>query len=243
MKKTLIALVALAGLATATEYVTTNSAGTATGGFEAKGFAIRLDGTAFTTTSSDSNYTLPEQVILEEITLNLRVSSGWAKDGVLSLVITDTSFNVIAWSNELSAGAGEFTWTFGSDTTPVTLNTSKDYLILADSSTSFTPGAQLIKNNKIINFSSTGVMDYTDGKVDYDGSTAGSYSGLQFITVADPGDNNPYTSYNYVSTANNNPFDQFVPNISIVTKSIPEPTTATLSLLALAGLAARRRRK
>ena len=32
------------------------------------------------------------------------------------------------------------------------------------------------------------------------------------------------------------------PVISVVTKSIPEPTTATLSLLALAGLAARRRR-
>ena len=36
--------------------------------------------------------------------------------------------------------------------------------------------------------------------------------------------------------------NQYVPAMSIVTKAIPEPATATLSLLALAGLAARRRR-
>jgi hypothetical protein len=33
------------------------------------------------------------------------------------------------------------------------------------------------------------------------------------------------------------------PNVTFVTKAIPEPTTATLSLLALCGLAMRRRRK
>ena len=36
---------------------------------------------------------------------------------------------------------------------------------------------------------------------------------------------------------------QKVSNLKIITNTIPEPTTATLSLLALAGLAARRRRK
>lgn len=39
------------------------------------------------------------------------------------------------------------------------------------------------------------------------------------------------------------PTNNDYPVIRVVTKSIPEPTTATLSLLALAGLAARRRRK
>ena len=56
-----------------------------------------------------------------------------------------------------------------------------------------------------------------------------------------------YSELAFVGGSNNNHFgviqNAYVPLVSINTRIVPEPTTATLSLLALAGLAARRRRK
>ncbi len=247
MKKTLVALVALAGILFAEDtkvtYTTTNAVGSESGGFQAKGFILDFQGSALTTTASPNGTAFNGLVQLDSISLNTGSAGSWAADGKFSLVITDTDFNIIGWSTTVSTADTEsYKWSFvaGTNNEAVTLDTSKDYLVLADSMISFTAGNTLIKNNKVMRFSSTGVMDYETGKVDFDGSTEGSYSGLQFITVADPGDNNAYTSY---TVGNTDAFNRYVPNVSIVTsKVIPEPATATLSLLALAGLCARRRR-
>lgn len=47
----------------------------------------------------------------------------------------------------------------------------------------------------------------------------------------------------YKGTGINSWEGQYIPKVTVKTSNIPEPTTATLSLLALAGLAARRRRR
>lgn len=224
-------------------FTTTNSATETNSSYVCKGFIFNLNGSAFSTTSTPSGSAIEGMVELTSITLNTGTATGygsWAKDGKNSLVITDTDFSIIGWSTALStASTTDYTWYFvsGADNAPVILDSSKDYLVLADSSTSFTKGTTLIQNNKVISLGADGVSDYGEGNLDFSSTSTDKYSGLQFVNVADPGANNPYESY----TINNS--TQYAPNVTFVTKAIPEPTTATLSLLALAGLAARRRRK
>lgn len=244
MKKTIIALLALAGVAVAqgadVTFTTTNSLTEATGGYGAKGFLLNLNGTALTTTSNPGGTALKGLVQLESMTLHTGSADGWANNGIFSLVITDTDFSIVGWSTTLStANTQNYTWNFvsGANNEAVVLDSTKDYLVLADSATSFTLGEALIKNNKFMRFSSTGVIDYGANKLDFNSTTDDVYSGLEFVTVTDPGDGNAYASYALNQSA------QYAPNVTIVTKLVPEPTTATLSLLALAGLAARRRRK
>ena len=78
------------------------------------------------------------------------------------------------------------------------------------------------------------VINYGNGALDFDGSTGSGKTGLQFLNGND---------------INQEGSTQYAPNVTFVTTNVPstpavpEPATATLSLLALAGLAARRRRK
>lgn len=250
MKKTIITLMALSCLSPdciASDIVytsTTIGAGSPSGGFEAMAFEMNLNGTAFTTTSSPDSKLFTKLVQLESITLNVGTASVTYKDYQYSLVVTDTDFNIVGWSTTVSDRQGEYTWNFVSDSssTPLTLDTTKNYLVFADTKTSFISGDKLTYTGEFMRFSNTGVINCGDGKVDIAGSTSGSYSGLQFITL-NKNDSNAYTGYSYKSAATGDPFDQYIPNVTIVTKAFPEPTTATLSLLALAGLAARRRRR
>ena len=245
MKRTLIALMALTGMLMASEvdttFTTTNSVTATASNFSCKGFIFNLNGSALTSTSTPSGAEIEGLVELTSITLTTGVRSqgGWAEDGVYSLVITDTDFSIIGWSTALSTANTTFTWTFVSsaDGTPVILDASKDYLVLADSATSFTEGDTLIKNNKVIRLGTNGVSNYGAGNLDFSSTSASLYSGLAGIKVVDPGDNNPYASYT-IDVSN-----QYAPKVTFETKLVPEPTTATLSLLALAGLAARRRRR
>lgn len=241
MKKTLISVLALSGVAMATTFTTTNSVTSSASDYGCKGFIFNLNGSALTTTSSPNGSTIEGLVKLESITLTTGSTSGWAGDGKFSLVITDTDFSIVGWSTTIStANKSDYSWSFvaGAKNESVILDSSKSYLVLADSATSFTAGDTLIKNNKIIRLGSSAVSDYGTDKLDFASTSATLYSGLEFITVADPGDNNAYESYTIDNST------RYAPKVTIVTTSVvPEPTTATLSLLALAGLAARRRRK
>ena len=245
MKKTLITLLALASVAVAADYgtvfTTTNSVTQTDSNYGCKGFIFNLNGSALTTTSNPSGSAIEGMVELTSITLNTgTATNNWAHDGKYSLVITNTDFSIIGWSTTLStASTTGYKWSFvsGTDNAPVILDSSKNYLVLADSATSFTKGATLIKNNKVIRLGSNGVINYGANKLDFSSTSTTQYSGLEFINVADPGDGKAYESYTIDNST------QYAPNVTFVTKAVPEPTTATLSLLALAGLAARRRRK
>ena len=92
-----------------------------------------------------------------------------------------------------------------------------------------------LTKNDTLTFTIDGGSDHT---VALAGSTAGTWSGVSTFdtTTADWG--NKAGGYTNVGT-NAAP----LVSLNVTTAPIPEPATATLSLLALAGLAARRRRK
>ena len=237
MKKTLITLLALAGAAMADEATdvlyTSTSNGTEASNYEAKGFAFNLSGTALTTTSTPSSYDFSDSVTLSEITLTLRDvknSTNEDKDGKHIIVITDSDLKIQGWSSNESdtatdAEGYEFTWNFAN----VTLDTDTTYYAIAyDSGASLTKGTTLTQAGEAMQFGTNGVSNYDANGLSFDGASTGK-TGLMFL--------------NGGSYAINTAQKQYAPNVKIVTKMIPEPATATLSLLALAGLAARRRRK
>ena len=235
MKKTIIALLALAGYAIgSTENITYTSTaiGTPGGGYEAKGFAFNLSGTALKTVSDPEAYVFPESVTLNSIGFNTRKinNNGAAKNGSFSIVITDTSANILGWSTNSSSptstSSEDFTWTFNN----IVLDTQSTYYAIAyaPDTTTLTKGSTLATYTKFMQFGSTGVSDYGANGLSFDDATAGK-TGLMFLKSDIIGINTGSKTY--------------APNVTIVTKTIPEPTTATLSLLALAGLAVRRRRR
>ncbi len=225
MKKTIIALMALAGVAMAdtvdTTFTTTNAVSTKADNYSAAGFAFTLSGTALSTVSTPTGTTWATTgsiVELTSITLVTGSRDATIEPGKHYLVITDTSKNIIGWSTSANSAVGESTWTFtaGNDKA-VTLNTNTTYYVFAENS--YTAGATLSPDSCDLRVGTSGVVDYTSGV----GTT---YTGLSFIDA------------NGTSKST-----RYAPAVTIITKAIPEPTTATLSLLALAGLAARRRRK
>ena len=237
MKKTIIALLSLTAIAIADEATdvlyTSTSNGTAASGYEAHGFAFNLSGTALTTTSTPSSYDFSDSVTLSSISLTVRdVTNNTSedKDGKHIIVITDSDLKIQGWSSNVSDTATDaegysFTWNFAD----VTLDTDTTYYAIAyDANVSLTLGATLARVSEVMQFGTNGVSDYGTNGLSFDGASTGK-TGLMFLNAG--------------SYAINTAQTQYAPNVTIVTKMIPEPTTATLSLLALAGLAARRRRK
>lgn len=173
-----------------------------------------------------------ELVTLESITMTSREVSGGGtgKDGVYYVVITDESLNILGWSDAAPTTAGTFTWKF--ENSPLTLDTSETYFAIAygDVSTlekDTTLTAESTAEN--MQFGSNGLWKYpAAGHLDFT-DTENGQTGLLFLNAG-----------GYALNTNQT---QHAPYVTIVTKSIPEPATATLSLLALCGLAARRRRK
>lgn len=237
MKKIILPLLAMAGYAIgSTENITytTTSIGTGTGGYEAKGFAFNLSGTALKTVSTPAEYDFSESVTLNSIAFNTRkTANGEAKNGAFSIVITDTSANILGWSTNSSSptdtNTEDFTWTFNN----IVLDTQSTYYAIAynPDTTNLTKGSTLTTYTKYMEFGTTGVIDHGTDGLSFDDATAGK-TGLAFLN----------SSRIAIDTGSTNS-KRYAPNVTIVTQMVPEPTTATLSLMALAGLAARRRRK
>ncbi len=249
MEKTIIALLALGGVAAADTDITYTIQNTVTStadNFTSKGFIWDLDAegnTALTLTSSPEGESLSAYIELVSITLNTGTTNGNAV-GAFSIVITDTDFNIVGWSTTTSTANKTNTWNFvAGENKPVILDSSKEYLFLADTATSFTLGTTLGATATEMRYGTKGVTNYGADKLDFDSTDSGLYNGFQCIKVtSSDGQYTGYSTSNVIYT-NADAFAQYAPAITIVAKSVPEPTTATLSLLALAGLAARRRRR
>lgn len=243
MKKTFITLLALAGVASGVEYTyKTDLVGTLDNNI-AHGFTLNLDEASNIIPADDlTPETLGGYYYLTEFTYTARTGSHTSlSSGSFSLLVLDSTRKIIGWSdNSHENGYGvDYTFKFSN----VGINTGDTYTLAAVSS-------------NVLNVAQQG-MYYHGGtgsnvSVDQDGSII--TGGLRTIGVRVDlhwdNKNTPNVNENIDTTGANlvmsSELTSEVTNQGAVytsVKLIPEPTTATLSLLALAGLAARRRRR
>ena len=222
MKKTIIALLALSGLAMADTYTASTpgkSGDSAQGNYY--GFTLAFDNSSYLTTDVPSDTILK----LDSITLLSR-SNGSSDDMKVAVYEYDADGTVGAFLGTSStvqfAANTTFTLTFDG----ITVNSSDRYQFLYVAATA--------------DDSTLGTMEgYQAAAVQWGTSVTNSFS------AQIPGGWGTYTSSGL------NSWEGIYVPVTTVTLStpvsaapaVPEPTTATLSLLALAGLAARRRRK
>ena len=233
MKKTIIALMALAGVATAADLTLTT--GISYNGALYDGYNNpNVDGLVYThsewpgtmvgaplTFSIELNSLFgageignTDAITLNDLTVKVH-SSGWAMDGdrVVSLAVVGN--DTYSYSQAIVNNA-EYVVRNGGELTLSNLN------------------LEGLTKNDTLTFTIDGGSDHT---VALAGSTAGTWSGVGTFDTSN-WDNRGGGGYTNAGT-NAAP----LVSLNVTTAPIPEPTTATLSLLALAGLAARRRRK
>ncbi len=225
MKKTIIALFALAGVAAADTYTASTpekSGAGAQGNYY--GFTLAFDNSTYLTT----NVPADTELNLDSITLLSR-SDGSANDMKVAVYKYDADGTVgtfLGTSSTVQYAANTtFTLTFDG----ITVNSSDRYqfLYVAASTDDSTLGT---------------FAGYQAAAMSWGTSVTNSFS-----------QNIPGGWGTYKSNGINSWEGQYVPVTTVTlstpvpsippSPSVPEPTTATLSLLALAGLAARRRRK
>lgn len=227
MKKTLIALLAIGSLGFADEAeniykFTSKTAYGDTNGSAHDGVVFNLGSTTGTTTTITKEGDIPEILLLDSITIQVRNNGAGVSQNTFTLYVMEQETNkVISHSTNTilpatPAAGQKLTFNFDGDE----LSSATTYY------TRFVPVGQ----------ESTAITDGT-----YNTSKYWSIP-LAAISVTNDGS----TAYwGHTQNANTTPtFNNFMPWMEIKTHSapVPEPTTGTLSLLALAGLCARRRK-
>lgn len=149
-------------------------------------------------------------------TLTVKVHpSGWAMDGNRVVSLSVVGNDTYSYSQKI-ANNTEYVVRNGGELTLSNLN------------------LEGLTKNDTLTFMIDGGSDHT---VALAGSTAGTWSGVDTFDTTNWGNLN---GQGYTNAGTN---AAPLVSLNVTTAPIPEPTTATLSLLALAGLAARRRRK
>lgn len=236
MKKTIIALFALAGILSAAEeeYTIRVNWNSTEGNFNNPiyGFKLNLSSDKLT----DPTTPMSESVVLKSITLLGSYQSG--ADREIGILVLDQSSTIVGYSDVQTRINGkvddvknyiEFNFQ-GVNQTPLTLSstTTYDYITV----TPDTLG--LISSGTNYTYQ----MSNAAATVSENTITGGSVSvGLRCWHEGAADDCVVYTDVNKSTSTTLAPFIN-----SISLQNIPEPATAALSLLALAGLAARRRR-
>ena len=214
---------ALAGMATAAEDVVwTLSNGDIIGGSQRYG----RNSLQFTLTDAENSYSAVPSVDGAEFSTyhQLQSITVWTYDqysnGVKGILMTaDKTIIATTISNGTNSSDANKVLTFDFSNADAVLESGETYLIAFttySNTKEFTPGTTASSNHG----------DYISPSIYVAKNEGGVYDTTDL-------------KYNKMEGSTEN----YLPGIKIVTKAIPEPTTATLSLLALAGLAARRRRK
>ena len=216
MKKTIIVMLALAGLAAADTYTAkTPTPGNGQGNYY--GFTISFDNTTYLTTDVPVNSILN----LDSITLQSRTGGGATEDMKVAVYEYDkdgTTGTFLGTSSTVKYANGTtFTLTFNG----ITVNSSDRYQFL------------YVK------------ADTTEDLTTFAGYKAAAMSWGTAVTNDFTGERIPQGWGTYTVNTLNGWEGKYIPvtTVTLSTPAVPEPATATLSLLALAGLAARRRRK
>ncbi len=253
MMKKLFLTSALAAMLTVaqaavTTYETTNSnLGTKhTGSAGAHGFSLvlasGLDNSRLSSTQVGDESLIPNMTVrLDGIKLTIATVPSAVTNSGFGLAMIDNTGKVLALAgikdsdDTLVKNTGDVVWTFGGEE----VNTSdKLYFVFYKGGKGVDIGSQMNTSNGITG----GILDMYNYDADGDDVDNSDVDTLVNIRLTTSG---PVTQS----------LKQFAPDLTIYTSygtpdgegggtdNVPEPTSATLSLLALAGLAARRRRK
>jgi len=256
MKKTIIALVALTGISAGAEY-TSNSVITI------KGDQYFWDENGTDNASKDA-FSLIANKTESEITSTY---TAYVKSGTTYTILDNAPIYACGKTSRGTAlNSKSITLSSLYNSTPLEESlqlVSYSFVARPDSSTSTgylqvsdTQGNVLGVSDAVTYTSNTNNA-YNVGTFSFEGknitlSSTAAYTYTIVTKSAETGEFTPVASFSYGEF---NPYvasgkgffidgnKDYQPIVSIKTQSIPEPTTATLSLLALAGLAARRRRK
>ena len=222
MKKTIIALMALAGMAMASDFSSSITTGNAGNG-NYYGGTVKLTDTFFNTSFSSEELTaLPEILTLDSISFYSRTSGTQVSNTVYLAVYEYTADSTTGTfvglsSNKVTADTLNTALTFSFE--GITISSNKQYQLLFVNSESTAENVATFEGYK----------------------THAINIGLNVLNQGSL----PTGDGTYKSNGINSWEGSYIPKLTIETSvpTVPEPTTATLSLLALAGLAARRRRK
>ena len=238
MKKTLITLLALASCAmgeTTTITLTPNNTGNYNSTMH--GFYLSLSSDELTNTSSIS---LPSAAILESLTLAHASNTG-ANVTYGFVVLSSTSNTVLGISDiQTSKNGTNASFSFSAlDGGDLVLNTADTYRYVTVSSgvmDLFTDASKTY----IYNGGGTGEATYTTAENTITISQGLTAPGMRFYYSADESVDDCCAIFSSGIASGKGSHS---PLVTAVVRPIPEPTTATLSLLALTLLSARRRRK
>ena len=226
MKKTIIALFALAGVAMGETETVSTYYNALNGQDVAYGFILSLDD-KFMTYSGD---TLGATFDLDSITLQCSKSEGnFSKTTKLAIFERqgeDSLGTFVALSEATThVGVGNTTYDF---TDVITLDTTKQYQFFWVQSGTTADAFSTTQSNQSVyaTYAATSRFDR-----------------INVSAAANSNVNLPKGDGIVWNTAYNQWSGQNMAAVTFNAVAVPEPTTATLSLLALAGLAARRRRK
>ena len=210
MKKTLIALMALAGVACG---------------------ATTIDAQFITAPSTGGDFWSADY----ELTFTLATEYEIAPSGAVIAAYWGSQQNAANQDPGLSANAIYLTESNGA----LTLNVGDGKLSSVLGNTGTLDNTITFSNGRGTTFTGVTIEKGVTYTLTVDGAT-----GAMTPTLTWKGGSATATAYNGNMNCYASPMNYGVnPGITIAAPSVPEPTTATLSLLALAGLAARRRRK
>lgn len=234
MKKTIIALLALGGVTGAVDELPTwtFSNGTAASGSNyvttaGLQFSLSNTATSYAATSSEVGADFPEIFSLETFTI---AKCGQKVDTGVWGILSETSTGVAVGAVHSGATTANRAVTFDFSASPVAVKADKAYTLT------------FIKAASTVDLATE--YGVTIGKAFLtDEVTLAATNKFIVYAVSDTETYSNDTNLRYSDAKVNGAFGAYTPAVSITAKAIPEPTTATLSLLALADLSTRRRRK
>ncbi|MBR5276805.1 MAG: PEP-CTERM sorting domain-containing protein [Bacteroidaceae bacterium] len=249
MKKTIIALLSLASLSygTTTDATFTHSTNNGQAGYV--GFTFSLNDTWLTLSPAQTE----EYTAFELTSITLQGAETWYRldnaNNDSGLVILNSSNTVVGKSNwDPTIGTATTVTINGknSNSYPITYSFLTSTTVDGTSTTSSSLTLNLNESYTVLIYGNKGTFDsltVNESKVtSITGTSSGTATPTSIATAGLRVDYNAtYTNGVMIDKDGNAAVTAF-PVVSFSGKLVPEPTTATLSLLALAGLAARRRR-
>jgi hypothetical protein len=251
MKKTIIALMALAGVAAADSITPITSSDFTLGKGREQGYSITQDKTAGTLTLTGSNwnqayahFTLAEALTLSAVTDTLSISYNIAATDANTLV----TGAIIGSGQAFVVGHGQYSGTPQGVQYGKTDNVSGNWYNLQAEDT----GGVYVAGTNVAGIFSTSAPLTLNTDIAWDADKSQFVATLSYganktvMTTYDLGSTYSLEKFVFSMDGPNNQTAISISGLNItysVAPAVPEPATATLSLLALAGLAARRRRK